>query len=78
MVREQNMKGRGCGERDKRKKKGGHEEKRVLRERKERRGKWSGGLHCDQEPQDSGLGKWCAQIQIQVLLGICHRCMTLN
>jgi len=29
MVREQNMKGRGCGERDKRKKKGGQEEKRV-------------------------------------------------
>ena len=33
---------------------------------------------CDQEPQDSGLGKLCAQIHIQVLLGICHRYTTLN
>lgn len=56
--------------------------KRWCEREKGKKGK-EGGEVCilgpsDQEPQDSGFGKLCSKIQIQVLLGICHKCLTLN
>lgn len=79
MVREQNIK-EGCAEREETKKV--DTRKRWCEREKGKKGK-GGGEVCilgpsEQGTRDSGFGKLCSKIQIQVLLGICHKCLTLN